>query len=122
MFKKVIVVMVVMIMAIGGAVGVNALCMSEEGRPGIVGAEHIDTILEIEERWNEDDRDVDYDITMTQAEGYWIVLMEGFADEYYGYSAMGIYDHFPAEEEINILWANRMLEDELYDLMDEYGC
>lgn len=122
MFKKVNIVTVVMVMAICGTIGVSALCMSEDGRPGIVGVEHIDTILEIEERWNTDDRDVDYEITMTQVEGYWIVLMEGFADAYYGYSALGIYDHVPTGKEIDILWANRMLDDELYDLMDTYGC
>lgn len=122
MFKKVIVSMVVMVMAICGTISVHALCMSEEGRPGIVGAEHIKTIIEIDERWEADDRDVDYEITMTQVEGYWIVMMEGFADAYYGYSALGIYDHMPSEDEVNILWANRMLEDELYDLMDEYNC
>ena len=35
--------------------------------------------------------------------------------------ACGIYDHTPTEEEFDILWANRMLEDEMNELMEEYG-
>ena len=121
MFKKFITMMMVMIMVIGSTITANAVCASEDDRPNIIGIEHIEGFIDACERLDEDGYELEYDITMVRVEGYWFVELEGWADEYYDYCAVGIYDHVPSEEEIDILWANRMLEDELCDLMDKYG-
>ena len=121
MFKKIITMMMVMVMVISSAAAANAMCVSEEGRPGIVGMEHIEAIIDIDTRYNNDEIEIDYRIEMAHAEGYWVVVLTGEADEYYGYSALGFYDHMPNEEEIDVLWANRMLGEEFEGLLDEYG-
>lgn len=115
MFKKIIAFAIAMMVITTGAVNANALCGSEDDRPGIIGAEYADIIAEIDERV-----DVAYEICMGRAEGYWVVLIEG-QNDYSDYIALGMYDHMPNAEEIEILWANRMLEDEMEVLIDQLG-
>jgi hypothetical protein len=124
MFKKFITIMMVVMvigMVIGGVITTSASHASEDNEPDIVGIEYIETIIELEERWENDEIEIDYSVESVYIDGYWMVVMEGESDEYDGYMALGIYDHTPSDKEIDILWANRMLEDELYDLMEEYG-
>ena len=122
MLKRMFTMIMVMAMIIGTlALPAGAVCQSEEGRPDIIGMEHWDIIVEMEERYENENRDPDYDITMVHVEGYWIVTMDGWADEYYEYTAYGIYDHYPTEEELNIQWANRMTDDEYENLCEKYG-
>ena len=120
--KKIIAMIMVMCVFIGTcAMSVNALCTAEDNRPDIVGMEHFEAIMEITNRYDENDIEVPYTIEMSHAEGYWVVALYGEADEYYDYCAFGMYDHMPTEEEIDILWANRMLEDEMNNLFEQYG-
>ena len=120
--KKIITMIMVMCMVIGTcAMSVDALCTAEDNRPDIVGMEHFEAIKELNDRYNENDMEIAYTIEMVHVEGYWCVVLTGEADEYYDYRAYGMYDHMPNEEEIDILWANRMLEDEMNDLFERYG-
>ena len=120
--KKIIAMIMVMCMIIGaGIVSANALCTSENDRPDIVGMEHFDAIMELNERHENDEFEILYNIEMVHVEGYWLVSLEGEAEMYDDYCAFGMYDHMPTEEEIDVLWANRMLEDEMIDLMEQYG-
>lgn len=123
MYKKVIgIILVAMIMFTCGVVTAKALSAPEKvEQTGIIGAEYIDELMEIDERWNEDGIELTYNIEISHVEDYWLVYLEGWADEYYGYDAVGIYDHMPTEEEIDILWNNRMDYDELSDLLEKYG-
>lgn len=118
--KKLVTIMVMMITMIIGAVSVNAVCLTEDSRPGIVGTEYIEIIKEIDELVNDHEIEIPYQIEMAHAEGYWAVYLEG-QHQYEDYEALGLYDHMPNEEDIEILWANRMTEDELRDLCEQYG-
>lgn len=120
--KKIIAMIMVMCVFIGTcAMSVDALCTSEANRPDIVGMEHFEAIKALNDRYNDEDIEVPYTIEMVHVEGYWCVVIEGEADEFSDYVAYGMYDHMPTEEEIDILWANRMLEDEMADLLERYG-
>lgn len=122
MFKRMFTMIMVMAMIVSAfAMNASAICQSDEGRPDIIGMEHWDVVNEMEERYENEDRDPDYDITMVHVEGYWIVTLDGWADEYMDYEAYGIYDHYPTEEEINVLWANRMTDEEFDNLAEKYG-
>lgn len=122
MFKRMFTMIMVMAMIIGTfAVSAGAVCQSEDGRPDIIGMEHYEAVAALDELYMEEGREVDYEITMIHVEEYWIVTLEGWADEYYDYEAYGIYDHMPTEEEIDILWANRMTGDEYDNLCEKYG-
>ena len=118
MFKRMI-TLIIAVMAIGSiAINANAMCLSEDGRPDIIGMEHFDKIDEICAR---EEFEIEYEINMYRAEDYWAVSITGKADGLEDYIAFGMYDHIPNEEEINTLWANRMLEDELYELAEQYA-
>lgn len=121
MFKKIVVIAMVLVMFAGFAVNAHAECASEDGRPDIVGLEHIEDILKLKESY-ENDEDVGYKyyIEMINIDGYWMVFLEG-EDAYSGYCAFGIYDHAPTEGDFEILWANRMTEDEINNRMEEIG-
>lgn len=122
MFKRMFTMIMVMAMIIGAlALPASAVCQSEDERPDIIGMEHFDAIDKIMTLYEEEDRDYDYDITMIHVEDYWVVVLEGYADEYYDYSAYGLYDHMPTEEEIDILWANRLTDEEYDNLCEKYG-
>ena len=122
MFKRIITMIMVVTMIIGTfAINAGAVCQSEDARPDIIGMEHYDIVKEMLERYENENRDPDYEITMFHVEGYWIVTLEGWADEYLDYEAYGIYDHNPTEEEIDILWANRMTDEEYDNLCEKYG-
>lgn len=60
----------------------------------------------------------DYEIRMANADGLWAVVLEGKAD-FEDYMAVGCYDHYPSEEEINVLLANRFTSDEVTEMIDE---
>ena len=117
MFKKIISMAMVLVMMTGVAVTANAVCDSEEGRPCVIGVEHIDAVLALDE----EDVVAEYSIEMTHAEGYWVVVLEGIADVYEDYYAVGFYSHYPTAEEIDVLWANRMLEDEISEILEKLG-
>lgn len=122
MFKRIITMIMVMAMIIGAfALPAGAVCQSEEGRPDIIGMEHWDAVTEIVTRMEDEDREIDYSIEMEHIDGYWAVVLDGYADEYWGYTAYGIYDHYPTEEELNIQWANRMTDEEYDNLCEKYG-
>ena len=104
MFKRMITLIIVVMVVMSLAISANAVCTSESGRPDIIGMEHFDAIKEIANR--EDDYVYTYEINMARIEDY---------------VACGVYDHTPTEEEFDILWANRMLEDEMDELMEKYG-
>ena len=121
MFKRIITMIMVMVMIGAFAMSASAVCLSEDGRPGIVGMEYLDDIMYLNELYVNEDLEVDYRVEMVPVENYWMVVLEGEADEYVGLMAMGIYDHMPTEDEIDVLWANRMTEDEFNNLMEQYG-
>lgn len=121
MFKRIITMIMVMAMIGAFAMSASAVCMSENGRPGVIGMEYLDDILYLNDLYLNEEIEIGYTIEMVHVEDYWMVLLEGDADEYEGLSAMGIYDHMPTEDEIDILWANRMTDDEFNDLMEQYG-
>lgn len=122
MFKKIISIAMALVMIIGGAVSASALCVSEEGRPGIIGMEYVEAVKKLNDAWNEDTGEVviPYTIEMVHVEGYWMAVLTG-CDVDEDYMAVGFYDHAPTEEEFKILWANRMTEDEIDILMEEAG-
>lgn len=119
MFKRMITLIIVVMVVMSLAISANAACTSESGRPDIIGMEHFDALKEIADR--EDDYEYTYEVNMARIEGYWLVYLKGYADGVEDYVACGIYDHTPNEEELDILWANRMLEDEMDELMEKYG-
>lgn len=99
------------------AMPANALAMSESDRPtGVIG---LDLLLEMYYKYSESEEGIvtDYTITMAKLDGKWIVSLEGEAEEFEDYCAAGCYDHYPTEEEINVLWANRVTSSELDDIM-----
>ena len=119
MFKRMTTLIIVVMVVMSLAISADAVCASESGRPNIIGMEHFDAIKEIADR--EDDYEYTYEVNMARVEDYWLVYLEGYADCFEDYVAFGIYDHTPTEEELDILWANRMLEDEMDELMEKYG-
>lgn len=121
MFKKMFTMIMVMAMMVGiVAVPANAVVLSEEGRADFVGMEYFEAVYELNKRHENGEFEIDYELQMVHVEDYWVVNLEGEADAYWGYSAMGIYDHMPTEEEIDILWANRMTDDEFIELFEKY--
>lgn len=97
----------------------NALAMSESDRPtGVIG---LNLLLEMYYKYSEEDVVTDYTITMGKFDGKWLVSLEGEAEEFEDYSAIGCYDHCPTEDEINVLWANRVTSSELDDIMGVIG-
>lgn len=123
MLKKIIVItLVVIIMVSLLAIPANAMTMSEDNRP--VGAIGLDMLTKYAEAYNEcedDSCDPDYKVTMGKVDAVWVVYLEGYTEAFEGYEAIGCYDHYPSEKEMNILWANRITEDELNCILDEIG-
>jgi hypothetical protein len=118
MFKAII--SSVMALAISLSVGVEEVDRIVQQPAGIIGTEYVEIIKDLDERWDNDEIEIEYMIEMTQVEGYWVVHMWGYCDRTEDQEAFGMYDHMPSEEEINELWENRVPEDTLYDLMKEY--
>lgn len=114
MFKKLMVIVLAMVMITACGIPAYATCMSETDRPTIIGTELIDRVNEL------DAEGVlcDYDIYMGRYDDLWVVGLEG-TNMYTGWAAMGFYDHMPDENEIDVLWANRMPVDTLNDLVNE---
>ena len=98
---------------------VDSICMSEKGRPGIVGLELLDHVKEVDERYKNGEIETLYTIEMVRADDVWRVALTG-QNDYDDYVAFGIYDHIPTEKDFMVLWANRMLDDEMDELMDNY--
>ena len=122
MLKKIIVTtLVVIVMVSTLVIPANALTMTEDDRPvGIIG---IDLLTKYYEKYGNSEEEVpvpDYEISMAYADGLWVAVLEGKAD-LEDYMAAGFYDHYPSEEEINILWANRLTSDEVNEMMDEFN-
>lgn len=120
MLKKIIVTtLVVIVMVSTLVIPANALTMTEDDRPvGIIG---IDLMMKYYEEYGDSEKEEpvpDYEIRMANADGLWVVALEGKAD-FEDYMAAGCYDHYPSKEEINVLWANRLTSDEVTEMIDE---
>ena len=117
MFKKMIIVVmaIIVVMSTVACTSADAAGITPETVPGIIGLEHIGPVMELNERYINGEFEDDYRIDMVNGEGYWVVYLEGESDAYWNQAALGIYDHMPNEEEINILWNNRVV----YDVIDE---
>lgn len=116
MFKKIISAMLALVIVIGGAVSASAACASEDGRPGVIGMDYLEAIEEIDEK---NEIEIPYVISMAHVDRYWAVTIEGTVDTF-DYIAVGIYDHYPTEEEMNTLWANRLTDDEMDNLLEGF--
>lgn len=118
--KKIISMLVMVIVMMTLSVNAFAVCESENGRPEVIGLNTIDVkkIVSLSEKMYDND-EIDYEIRIISDGDIWYVFLdsEDYADEYY---AIGFYDHFPSQEEIEVLWANRMTLDELSNIEDDY--
>ena len=121
MFKKIISAMLVLVIMATAVASASALCSSENGRPEIVGLEHLESVKKLDSLWREGEVEIPYTIKMSQCEGYWVVIMESEDYDEICYEAIGMYDHYPTGEEIDILWANRMTEDEMDEFKEALG-
>ncbi|MBR5862210.1 MAG: hypothetical protein IKZ08_02675 [Bacteroidales bacterium] len=119
MFKKIMSIALVLVCVIAATVSASALCASEDDRPGIVGLEHIEAIKEINDSYINDGFEFTYEVRMVHTDDYWVVMLEARGDS--DYMAMGFYDHMPNAKEIDVLWANRMHQDEIADMLQELG-
>lgn len=120
MLKKIIVTtLVVIVMVSALVIPANALTMTEDDRPvGIIG---IDLLMKYYEEYGNSEKEApvpDYEIRMGKTVGLWVVVLEG-EEDFEGYMACGCYYHYPTEEEIDILWANRLTEDEVIEMLVE---
>lgn len=120
MLKKIIVTtLVVIVMVSTLVIPANAMTMTEDDRPvGIIG---IDILMKYYEEYGDSKKEEpipDYEIRMANVDDLWTVALEGKAD-FEDYMAVGFYDHYPSEEEINVLWVNRLTSDEVYEMIDE---
>lgn len=122
MFKKMIIVVMAMVVAMSSiaCTSVNAAGITPETIPGIVGVEHIESVMESVNRYYDEGIDPDYTVEMFNIEGYWVVYLEGEADAYWNQAAAGFYDHMPTEEEIDFLWTNRVDYDVIDEAMEEF--
>ena len=120
MFKKFMSIVMVLVVSIVCAVSVSAACVSEDGRPDIIGVEHFDKVMELNDAYYDGEFELVYETRMVHIEGYWFVYLEG-KDGMENYAALGIYTEMPTEEDIDILWTNRMTCDELSVRMEELG-
>jgi hypothetical protein len=119
--KKFIVMMMVVIVVIGTiTIGAYADTKPQVNVPGIVGAEHLETILDLEDRWFNGEFELDYMIEIVRVDGYWVVTLEGDADAYWDQMAIGIYTHAPTEEDIDFLWTTRVNMDTINDTIENY--
>nr|DAO45850.1 MAG TPA: hypothetical protein [Caudoviricetes sp.] len=118
MLKKIIAtILVVIVMASMLVIPANAIAMREDDRPiGVIG---LDLLIKLYDKYrdSEEEPTIDYEITMAIVDGHWLVQMEG-RDAFDGYCAAGCYDHYPTEEDMNILWVNRVTESELDEILD----
>lgn len=122
MFKKMIIVIMAMVMAMSmiACTGADAAEVTPETMPGIIGLEYLEMFIDLNERYNNGEFEDDYVITMTEVDGYWYVGLEGESDAYWNQGAMGIYDHMPNEDEIKTLWNNRVDCDVISDTIEEF--
>ena len=120
MLKKIIVTtLVVIVMVSMLAIPANAIAMSESDRPiEVIG---MDLLKKLYLEYGDEDTPFDYTITMVQIDGAWLVMMEGETEAFEDYGAVGCYDHYPTEAEINVLWANRLITTELDEIIDAIG-
>lgn len=121
MFKKVTMIALVVVVTITLlAIPANAMAMSESDRPiGFIG---IDIYTKMKQEFmlsGKDELETEYMAEMANFNGYWIVQLSGATKANEDYAAAGIYDHFPTEEEMATLWANRIESDKLDEIMDE---
>ena len=122
MFKKMIIVIMAMVMAMSmiACAKADAAEVIPETMPGIIGVEHMDEMIEMDKRYDNGETIYHYTITMINSEGYWVVFLEGETDAYWNQGAMGIYEHMPTEDEIKTLWNNRVDCDVITDTIEEF--
>lgn len=120
MLKKIIVTtLVVIVMVSMLAIPANAIAMSESDRPtGVIG---IELLKKLQFEHEDEGIPFDYTITMYHVDDAWIVMMKGETEAFEDYGAVGCYDHYPTEAEINVLWANRLITTELDEIIDAIG-
>lgn len=118
MLKKIIATTLVVIVMVGMLViPANAITMREDDRPiGVIG---LDLMIKYYEKYRDSEEEPigEYEITMATVDDMWVVGIEG-KDAFEGYYAVGCYDHYPTEEDMNILWVNRVTESELDEILD----
>lgn len=117
--KKIISMLVMVIVMMTLSVNAFAVCESENDRPEVIGLNNVDVKKIVSLREKMYDNEIDYETRIISDGDIWYVFLdsEDYADEYY---AIGFYDHFPSQEEIEVLWANRMTFDELSSIGDDY--
>lgn len=117
--KKIISMLVMVIVMMTLSVNAFAVCESENNRPEVIGLNNVDVKKIVSLREKMYDNEIDYETRIISDGDIWYVFLdsEDYADEYY---AIGFYDHFPSQEEIEVLWANRMTFDELSSIEDDY--
>lgn len=118
--KKIIAIILGVIMAISLAACNSQTEASEVHCPGLIGLEHLDAVKGLNDRHAAGEIKMDYEIKMGQCEGYWVVYLEGEVGED-TYAAGGFYNHMPSDEELDILWNNKVPYDQFMDLLSGLG-
>ena len=117
--KSIIVIMMVFTVVCGGFTS-NA-AMTNETHSSIIGMEHIDDLLEIDEACKNGELEIEYIVHMSQfGDTYWMVVLED-QDEKEDKGSIGFYNHIPTEKELNILWENRTTLEELEKELNKFG-
>lgn len=117
--KKIISIAMVLVI-ICTFIGCGTIAATDAVEPGIVGLEYIEDVVRLDTAHDNGEIEFEYEVRMVQAQGYWVVMVEGRDGDAAGYMNLGIYDHHPSEEEIDTLWEKRMPEDDLYDEINKY--
>lgn len=109
--KKIVSMMLVLVM-LCTFVGCGEANLPDPNEPGIVGREYVEEIMSIKEATK-------YEVAMEEAQGYWVVTVIG-KNAHHGWANCGMYDHYPSEKEIDILWERRISIDDLYNEIAMY--
>ena len=118
--KKIIAIMLVIVIAICCTACASTTEANEVSCPGLIGLNHLEVIKDLNDRYEAGKIKPEYKITKGQIEGYWIVYLEGEVDGDV-HVAGGFYDHEPNREEIEILWANKVPEQQFSSLLEGLG-
>lgn len=117
--KKIISMLVMVIVMMTLSVNAFAVCENENDRPEIIGINTMDAKKVSSLMDKIYGSEIDYKTSITGDGDTWYVFLDSqdYGDEYY---AAGFYDHFPTQEEIEVLWANRMPFAKLYNILSDY--